>query len=219
MKWASIVVIIVLALSLVGETFFLIKQSDDLRQMAGEVTQLKQEVLDSQSKNEELIQEKNSLQSGYDQVAQEKTIFSDKTAELEQEAAELSEVNKRLSENLKTKTNRVTELLSEKKSLESKFLCARTLPRVDFSSNEAVNKSLKKYVNDTKNFDEPVSASYWNLIWTGEKYSTHTVEVKSEKDNMVYIWKFTVYFRGESYGNHENGIFYNDDQCWLYLDK
>ncbi len=219
MKWVSIIAVVVLALALVAETFFLVQQIDNLQQMTGEIARLQQEVADSQTKYEDLVEEKNTLQEGFEKVTFERTTFIDKSSKLEQEVTELSEENKSVKEDLKTKTNRVSELLRENKALESKFMCDRILSNVDFSSNEAVNKSLKKYVSDTKNLDEAVSASYWNLIWTGDKYSTHTVEVNSVKDNVVYVWKFTVYYRGESYGDHENGIFYNDDQCWLYLDK
>ncbi len=56
------------------------------------------------------------------------------------------------------------------------------------------------------------------ILYAGSKYSIHTVEVFSAKENMTYMWKFTAYFRGESYGDHVNGIFYNDNQCWLYLE-
>lgn len=223
MKWANIIAIIVLALGLVGETVFLVKQTGDQQEMGHQVFQLEQEVQDAESNNEKLIEENNAvsmnLKKEIEQVSLEKVTLVDKVAALEEDASKLKEDNTKLTNDLKAKTDRVSTLTRENSTMKKKFMCGRTLSNVDFASNDTVNKALKQYVNDTKNRSEIVSASYWNLIWTGEKYSTHTVEVYSEKDQINYVWKFTVYFRGESYGDHENGIFYNDDQCWMYLDK
>ncbi len=219
MKWASIVVVIVLALALVVESFLLINQMEKQQQLADDISRLEQEVRGAQNDNRLLSTENASLQTEIDKFANEKTVLVADTEKLTQEATELEAQIEKMSADIKTKTSRVSALTREKSALEKKFMCSRTLSNVDFSSNESVNKSLKKYVENTKNRSEAVSASYWNLIWTGEKYSTHTVEVNSEADNINYIWKFTVYFRGEAYGDHENGIFYNDEQCWMYLDK
>lgn len=104
------------------------------------------------------------------------------------------------------------------KELDGLF-CDTQLNDVDFSNNESVNESLVSYVERTKSTAEPISAHYFNLIWTGEKHSIHTIEVYSQADNMNYLWKFIVYFRGEAYGRHENGIFNSDDMCWLYFHQ
>jgi hypothetical protein len=89
---------------------------------------------------------------------------------------------------------------------------------VNFSTNKSVNDALVDWVENNTTITEPVSAHYWNIIWTGDKYSIHTIEVYSAKNNVNYVWTFTAYFRGEADGEHANGIFYNDDQCWLYLE-
>lgn len=219
MKWASIVVVTVLVFALVTETFFLVNQFGKQQQLVANVFGLQQDIQASEGNNEKLTGEIDDLKEEMEQLSQEKSVLIEEVTELEKEVSTLSEENSKLSGDLKEKSDRVSALAGENRLLESKFMCERTLSNVDFSNNESVNKSLKKYVEDTKNLEEPITASYWNLIWTGDKYSIHTVEVHSEKDRTNYIWKFTVYFRGEAYGDHENGIFYNDHQCWMYLDK
>lgn len=99
-------------------------------------------------------------------------------------------------------------------------MCDKTLIDIDFTDNKSVNNELVKFVNrDKSSISEPVSAHYWSLLWTGEKYSIHTVEVYSAKDRTTYVWKFTAYFHGEAYGIHKNGVFWNDEQCWIYLEE
>jgi hypothetical protein len=149
-----------------------------------------------------LQNEKTNLKTDVSKLTDAKNLLSEKIIKLETEAKDLNGKMSELTKNLADKTSSVTKLQSENRSLKQKYMCKDTLNNVDFSSNKTVNTALTSYVNRTKSLDLPVSANYWNLIWTGSKYSTHTVEVYSAKENMTYLWKFTVYYRGESYGDH-----------------
>ena len=205
MKWASILAVVFIVLALIVETIFIIHQVGDQQRLSFQILGLEQNLTESENKNETL----NGDNAKANKEIEELTI------EKNQQIATNADLEKKLEEKIAYST----ELLKQNSTLEKKFLCEKSLSGVDFTDNETVNQSLKKYVRDTKNRSEPVSASYWSLIWTGDKYSIHTVEAYSEEENMNYIWKFTVYFNGESYGDHKDGIFYNDGQCWLYLDK
>jgi hypothetical protein len=104
-------------------------------------------------------------------------------------------------------------------ALEKELMCDEAPINVDYASNKTVSDSLVKFVNGWKSAEEPISSHHWSLIWTGNKYSIHTVEVHSEKDNINYIWTFIAYFQGEGNGLHSDGIFWADHQCWLDFKK
>lgn len=217
MKWISIAVIIVLVLSLVGMTYYLVQQSASVQRFTTQLSESQQKVTSLEKDNSGLASEKTALQADINSLDQEKKLLSDQITKLEGEEKDLNSQVTDLTKKLKDKTSSEAQLMVDKGALQRKLMCEDTLGNVDFSSNESVSASLANYVDRTKNTDLPVSAHYWNLVWTDSKYSIHTVEVHSAKEHMNYIWKFTVYFQGESYGHHKYGVFYNDDQCWLYL--
>lgn len=219
MKWANNLVVIVLALILAVETGFIIKLVMDQQQQTVRVLQGELDLQFAKNKNEELGNANVEIKGELEKANQQKTELTEAQGKLQEDANKLTAENEKLLLDQKNNLSKMEKLKVNVSDTTDKFMCDRTLSNVDFTNNESVNKSLKKYVTDTKGISDDVSASYWNLIWTGKKYSIHTVEVNSDEDNMNYIWKFTAYFRGESYGDHENGVFYNDDQCWMYLDK
>ena len=219
MKWANNLVVIVLALILAVETGFIIKLVMDQQQQTVRVLQGELDLQFAKNKNEELGNANGEIKGELEKANQQKTELTEAQGKLQEDANKLTAENEKLLLDQKNNLSKMEKLKVNVSDTTDKFMCDRTLSNVDFTNNESVNKSLKKYVTDTKGISDDVSASYWNLIWTGKKYSIHTVEVNSDEDNMNYIWKFTAYFRGESYGDHENGVFYNDDQCWMYLDK
>lgn len=225
-----ITVLAVVLLALVAVSTIMVIQLMEKQKLSIEKTNFELQLINSQQAvsklertEEGLEKERAALQTKLDKLTEEKDSMIDslvdQLAGLEEKEEALNTQISDLTKTLQGKEARINKLQTENKSLTSKFMCNETLSNVDFTNNESVNKSLVKYVNDTKSLEEPISAHYWNLIWTKSKYSIHTIEVHSQKDRMNYIWKFTVYFRGESHGDHENGIFYNDDQCWMYLDK
>lgn len=219
MKWANNLVVIVLALILAVETGFIIKLVMDQQQQTVRVLQGELDLQFAKNKNEELGNANGEIKGELEKANQQKTELTEAQGKLQEDANKLTAEKEKLLLDQKNNLSEMQKLKVNVSDTTDKFMCDRTLSNVDFTNNESVNKSLKKYVTDTKGISEDVSASYWNLIWTGKKYSIHTVEVHSDEDNMNYIWKFTAYFRGESHGDHENGVFYNDDQCWMYLDK
>lgn len=152
------------------------------------------------------------IQKNNDQLKNEIEAFQKDNQKLNQavkdDAAEISNLKEQVLKVNQEKNNEVA-------AMENRFMCAESPIIVSYRDNASVNNSLKVFVENTKSIDEPITASYWNAIWTGDNYSIHTIEVESEKDQTNYLWKFTAYFDGESYGQHVNGVFWNDQQCWL----
>ncbi|GIV63891.1 MAG: hypothetical protein KatS3mg045_1230 [Bellilinea sp.] len=210
---------LVLMLLLSGETIFLLNTNQHRSVLAKHVTELEQTIQRKKEENEKLTHENSQLKDSLELTNLEKQQSAEKILELEEEIKSLEKQLADAQKDLVSKNAQIANLREDIVKTKDKFMCSTSLSRVDFTSNATVNNVLKNYVNRIKNMNEPISASYWNQIWTGKNYSIHTIEVYSEKDNTNYLWKFTVYFRGEAYGEHEYGIFYNDNQCWLYLDK
>lgn len=199
------VIIIAIFIALAGETVYLFSQMNILSKSQIETAKLSTEISTISSEKESLHKENGEMTTQLATLsAQIDTLTSEKIA---------------LETDVKSKKAQISEMQTKQRTTEKKFMCNSTISNISFSNNKSVNDALVKYVNRTKSISEPISAHYWKIIWTGENYSTHTIEVHSEKDHMNYIWTFTAYFRGEAYGDHENGVFYNDEQCWLYLDK
>ena len=226
MKKSFTAVTIILALIAVVEAGILIFSFVSLNQQSRQKVSLQQELTELKQQKQDLEASQGEAQFNLGKVSQERDSLLEQIKSLQDDNSNLNkdldkEVEEKgtLSAQLKDSKDEASNLRSDVSSLNQKFMCEDTLTDVDFTSLDLVNKALGKYVEDTKNMTEPVSARYYNQIWTGQKYSIHTVEVHTEKDRMTYLWKFTVYFRGENFGLHENGIFYNDQQCWLYLDK
>jgi hypothetical protein len=226
MKTISIVTVAVLSVALIIETIFFLQLSRNQQKFSYQVSSLQQDVKELEKSNtllkdsQTLLEnEKSKLLVNTGQLSQENETFSTEIAKKEEQIKSLTDDVGKLTTELDEQKASVSKLQTENNSLKSKFMCKKTLSSVDFTNNKSVNKSLVAFAESVNTRPEPISAHYWNLIWTGSKYSIHTIEVHSEKERTNYIWKFTVYFRGESYGDHGNGIFYNDDQCWLYLDK
>lgn len=198
-------IIIAIFIALAGETVFLFSQMNKLTKSQVETEKLSNEIGTISSEKESLLKENDEKTTQLaTSSAQIETLTSEKTA---------------LETDVKSKRAQISELQAKQRAMVQTFMCDKTISSINFSDNKSVNDALVKYVNQIKGISEPISAHYWKIIWTGEKYSTHTIEVHSEKDRMNYIWTFTAYFRGEAYGDHENGVFYNDEQCWIYLDK
>lgn len=211
MKKATIAITVVLLLALISETVFLII-------LVKNRNELVVNMFNEQMKNVKLTNDITNITAEKDDLVKEKGGLDDQILSLKSQLAAITEENDSLIDSNELKAERIDSLLDEKEAINSKFMCAKTLKTVDFSNNKSVSDDLVKYVTQAKSTQEPVTAAFWNTVWTGEKYSIHTIEVESEKDNATYVWKFTVYYRGESYGDHENGVFYNDDQCWLYFN-
>lgn len=205
-------IIIAFCIALAGETVFLFSQLN-------KQNTLTQDLFEAQVESEQLSTEIDTISLEKDSLLKEKEDNSTQLATLSVQVETLTAENKALKTDINTKKGQISELQAKQRSMEQKFMCDKTIGSINFSDNKSVNDALVKYVNQTKGISEPISAHYWKIIWTGEKYSTHTIEVHSEKDRTNYIWTFTAYFRGEAYGEHENGVFYNDEQCWIYLDK
>jgi outer membrane murein-binding lipoprotein Lpp len=207
---------VILLVALVAVSAFFISSINQQRQISQQVST---QISDLQQKASKLETDKSTLDINVGKITQERDALSAKVTQLEDGNKTLNDKLSGLTKDLDQKTSDWQKANSEVAMTKSKYMCKDTLTGASFLDNESVNKSLVDYVNGHNNLDLPITAHYWNVIWTGSKYSTHTIEIHSEKDRTNYLWKFTVYFKGESFGDHVNGIFYNDDQCWLYLDK
>jgi cell division protein FtsB len=217
MKIASILITILIIVALAGETVFIFHQFSTQQALMSQQLQLQQKIGGLEKEKLSLEKDNANLEKVIEQLNKENDTLTERTSSLEEENKKLADQVADLTKTGNVKTSDINRLQSEVSTINKKLLCENLLTKVDFTNNETVNKSLVSYVEANKNEVEPVSAHYWNLIWTGSKYSVHTIEVHSAKDQINYIWKFTVYFQGESYGDHVNGVFYNDDQCWLYM--
>ncbi|MHB8088736.1 MAG: hypothetical protein ACYDH2_10885 [Anaerolineaceae bacterium] len=212
MSKSFIAIIIILIVALIGVTVFLFTTM-------GEKNTINQDLLKAETKNSQLTNDLASVTSEKDSLAQENDAADAQLTTLTAQLTTLTGENATLNGDLDKIKDQISDLQATQRSMEKKFMCSKTISSIDFTGNKSVNDALSKYVNQTKSITEPITANYWNIIWTGEKYSTHTIEAHSEKDRTNYLWTFTAYFRGEAYGDHENGVFYNDRQCWIYLDK
>lgn len=219
MKKITIAIIVVLFVTIAAETFFLVNGFTKRTALDRELLIEQNNSMLLSSQVDTLTDEKQTLTTNLTTLDSQLAALEEEKTNLLNENNLLLEESEALKESVKQKTTQISKLTREKTAITDKFMCDRTISNVDFSTNKSVSDSLVDYVMDTKSGSEPVSANYWNTVWTGEKYSIHTVAVFSAKDNTNYIWKFTAYFKGEAYGDHVNGIFYNDQQCWLYLDK
>jgi predicted nuclease with TOPRIM domain len=216
MKKALVGICIVLLVALGAESAFFISNANQWK-LATQDAQTQKEDLNNQIAT--LQADKSNLVVENAKLSQEKDTLNEEMGSLSDENRTLNDKVDSLTDDLKNRTTDWQEATSELKATKDKYLCKKPITAVSFVDNSSVDQALVKYVNSTKNPDEPISAHNWSIIWTGSKYSIHTVEVYSEKDKTSYIWKFTVYFKGEDYGYHVNGIFYNDQQCWLYIEK
>lgn len=227
MKWGFITAAVVLIIAVAGESFYLFDQNEKLGNLKNShaaqeetIKRLEEKTIRGlEDEKARLESEKTNLSIEIGRLRQEKTELTTQNEKQAEELVELSNQLSTLTPQMKAKNDELRKVRNEVISMKKKFMCDTTMAKPDFSSNDSVSKALAKYVERTKGIDEPVTAHYWNQVWTGEKYSIHTVEVYSKNDRINYVWKFTVYYRGEAYGDHENGVFYNDQQCWLYLDK
>lgn len=105
------------------------------------------------------------------------------------------------------------------REFEERFMCSAANFSPDYETNHSVSETLLEYVSDINSQSVAVSANYWKIFWTGTKFSHHTVEAFDRSANRVYLWDFIVFYEGESSGEHVNGIFWADQQCWLDLSR
>lgn len=103
------------------------------------------------------------------------------------------------------------------RELEERFICANVNLSPDYETNHSISETLLDFVSDINSQSVAVSSNYWKVFWTGAKFSHHTVEAFDRSANYVYLWNFIVFFDGEGSGDHANGIFWADQQCWLDL--
>lgn len=81
----------------------------------------------------------------------------------------------------------------------------------DFSSNTAISRSLREFVED--NFGSVTSSSH-EVLWNDAKHAMHKFFIQQDKSRVLYI--FIVYFK---INNLYNGIYWVNNQCWLTIDK
>lgn len=154
-------------------------------------------------------------QTGLDQVTNRLHLIE---SELSVSTVSLSELQSQyndLDAEYRDLNKTIKDLKREHDIAISEYFCSEKI-RVDFTSNYTVGRSLIEFVADRA--EDPVSGNWWKIFWTGDKHSLHTVEAWSKEDRVNYVWEFIVYFRGEFYGEHPNGVFWTGAGCWLYRD-
>ncbi len=149
------------------------------------------------------------------------SLSKDVIDQLEQNQADNKEVIEGLSSEVDSLRGSIEarENTNERamRELEEQFMCSGANISPDYETNHSVSETLLDYVSDVNSQSVAVSANYWKVFWTGAKFSHHTVEAFDRSANWVYLWDFIVFFDGESSGEHVNGIFWADQQCWLDL--
>jgi hypothetical protein len=217
-KWVSIFVIVAFGIIALTEAVFLFLSFGKETQSRVLLDSVNNKLSEATTKNTELEGVKSDLQYSNGQCSQEIDSLTSEKAQLITTSDELTVKFDSLEKENKTNLDSIVSLKKENKALTDRFMCKDQIKGVTFIDNKMVNTLLVKYVEDTSNLKLPVTSHSWNIVWSDSKYSIHTIGILSTKDNINYIWKFTVYFKGEAYGEHANGIFYNDQQCWLYLE-
>lgn len=212
--FAGVFVVIMLAEALgLGFTYFDSRNSkQQAAQLLKESENLKDQLSTTETELVSLKSDHEKLKSDHSTLLKDFSITSEKLSALETENDELQSRKDEFQQKL-------NESRTQNNELEKLFMCDEAPISVDFKDNASVSRSLTRFVEGWKAATEPVSSHHWNIVWSTEKYSIHTVQVYSERDNITYIWKFTAYFDRENNGLHKNGIFWNDRQCWLYLKR